>query len=136
MTEVLVYCLLISVAMLMVTAGLLVVPVTPSELSLWRRLRVSSVRRWITKRRNVKEPLHPELTLKTAKVNLKWHIMMTGLFSMQLAWAAASRGAWWRPLAFLVFFFSVAYFVGSVVQRQKIAILVLRNRRNSIRSAG
>ena len=32
--------------------------------------------------------------------------------------------------------FSVAYFVGSVVQRQKIAILVLRNRRNSIRSAG
>jgi hypothetical protein len=34
-----------------------------------------------------------------------------------------------------VFFFSVTYFVGSVVQRQKIAILVLRNRRNSIRSA-
>jgi hypothetical protein len=66
-----------------------------------------------------------------AKVNLKWHIMMTGLFCMQLAWGAASRGSWWRPLTFFVFVFSVAYFVGSVVQRQKIAILVLRRRRNS-----
>ncbi|GEM_PF-3311321 len=134
MTEVLVCCLLIAVAMLVLTVGLLVVPVTPSELSLWHRLRIGSVRRWITKRRNENEPLHPELTLKTAKVNLKWHIMMTGLFCMQLAWAVLSSGVWWRPLVFFVFVFSLGYFVGSVVQRQKIAILVLRRRRSTIGS--
>jgi hypothetical protein len=52
--------------------------------------------------------------------------MLTGVFSSQLAWALASKGAWWRPLTLPLVMFSAGYFLGSLVQRQKIAVLRLR----------
>ncbi len=134
MTLVLTACACLSAALVVATIVLLAVPPTPTELALWRRLRTQSVRRWLTRRRGLTEPLNPASTPQVARKNLLWHLVLTVLFSTQLAIAAASVGAWWRPLAALLFLPSVAYFVGSLVQRQKVAILHsrgLRARRNA-----
>jgi hypothetical protein len=123
MTLVLTVFAWLSATLVVVTIALLAVPTTPAELALWRRLRTQSVRRWLTRRRSLSEPLNTVSTPQVARKNLLWHLVLTALFSTQLAIAAASPGAWWRPLAALMVLPSLAYFVGSLVQRQKVAIL-------------
>ena len=134
MTLVLTAFACLSAALVVVTIVLFAVPPMPAELALWRRLRTQSVRRWLTRRRGLTEPLNPASTPQVARKNLLWHLVLTALFSTQLAIAAASVGASWRPLAALLVLPSGAYFVGSLVQRQKAAILHsrgLRVRRNA-----
>ena len=111
---------------ILTTVGLLVIPVTPRELGLWRYLRVRSLRRWITRRRSVNEPFHVQLTVEMARRNLMWHLLLTGLFCSQIAWALLSGGSWWRPLTVPLAVFCIGYFAGSLVQRQKIAIAYAR----------
>jgi len=77
----------------------------------------------------VNEPLHPQLTVRFARRNLVWHLVLTGLFSSQVAWALVSEGRWWRPLTVPLVIFCIGYFAGSLVQRQKIAIVRLRQNR-------
>lgn len=127
MTLVLSLFALLSATLVVATIALLAVPATTAEVALWRRLRTQSVRRWLTRRRHFSEPLDPVSTPQAARKNLLWHLVLTALFSTQLAIAAASPGAWWRPLAALLVLPSVAYFVGSLVQRQKVAILHSRS---------
>jgi hypothetical protein len=131
MSEVLTVCFWVSVFCFALTAGLLVVPVTPRELRLWRNLRVRSLRRRITRRRSVNEPYHVELTVKIARRNLVWHLFLTGLFCSQIAWAVLSEGRWWRPFTIPLAIFCIGYFAGSLVQRQKIAIVRARRNRAS-----
>ena len=135
MTLLLTVCAWLSATLAVVTIALLAVPTTPSELALWRRLRTQSVRKWLTRRRGLAEPLHAVFTPQVARKNLLWHLVLTALFSTQLAIAAASKGAWWRPLAALLVLPCVAYFVGSLVQRQKVAILHSRSVRARRRTA-
>lgn len=132
MTLVLAASAWLSAFLVVVTIALLAVPTTPAELALWRRLRTARVRRWLTRRRHLSEPLDAETTPQVARKNLRWHLALTTLFSAQLAIAAASERAWWRPLALLLVLPSIAYFAGSLVQRQKVAIL--RSRRDPRRS--
>jgi hypothetical protein len=127
MTLVLTVFALLSATLVVLTIALLAVPPTPAELALWHRLRTRSVRRWLTRRRGLFEPLNPVSTPRVARKNLLGRLVLTALFSFQLAIAAGSEGAWWRPLAALLILSSVAYFVGSLVQRQKVAILHSRN---------
>jgi uncharacterized membrane protein YbaN (DUF454 family) len=134
MTLVLTVCAWLSATLAVVTIALLAVPTTPLELALWRRLRAQSVRKWLTRRRGLAEPLNFMSTPQVARKNLLWHLVLTTLFSTQLAIAAGSEAAWWRPLAALLVVPSVAYFIGSLVQRQKVAILHsrrVRARRNA-----
>lgn len=127
MTLVLTVFACLSATLVVVTLALLAVPTRPAELALWRRLRTQSVRRWLTRRRHVTEPLNPVSTPQVARKNLLWHLVLTSLFSSQLAIAVGAVGAWWRPLAALLVLPSVAYFVGSLVQRQKLAVLHSRS---------
>jgi hypothetical protein len=134
MTLVLTVFAWLSATLVAVTIALLAVPTTTAELPLWRRLGTQAVRRWLTRRRSLAEPLNPVSAPQVARKNLLWHLVLSALFSTQLAIAAASEGAWWRPLAGLLVLPSVAYFVGSLVQRQKLAILHSRSvriRRNT-----
>lgn len=75
------------------------------------------------------EPYHRELTVQIARRNLFWHILLTGLFVTQIAWGLVSEGAWWRPLTVPLVIPCIGYFAGSLVQRQKMAIVYLRQQR-------
>lgn len=137
MTRLLTVSLWLSMGLFATTVGLLAAPATHAELGLWRRLRIRSLRRWISRRRNGDEPYDPKLTVQTARTNLLWHLLLTGLFSTQIAWALVSEGSWWRPLAVPLVVFCIGYFAGSLVQRQKIAIVRLRQgREHGARASG
>jgi hypothetical protein len=126
MTELLVVCLILLGFLAASTLALAAIPVVPGELELWRVLRIQVVRRWITKRRRVNQPLHNVSTMDIARTNLRWHLILTFLFFGLLARGLWAGSEWWSALAGLLIVPSLAYFVGSLVQRQKIAILHLR----------
>jgi len=126
MTKPLIVCLILSALLIAATIALLATRVMPVELDLWRFLRIRSLRRWITKRRGVHEPLEEERTVQIARKNIVWHLVLTVVFFTQIASALVSEGSWWRPLAVILVIPCLAYFVGSLVQRQKIAIIETR----------
>jgi hypothetical protein len=130
MTEVLLGCLILSSFFVAGTLALLVIPVRPGELRLWGVLRTRVLRRWITKRRSVNQPLQGVRTLLIARTNLRWHLILTAVFVGLIARAALDESCWWRPIAILMTIPAVAYFLGSLMQRQKIAIIELRTRRS------
>jgi hypothetical protein len=128
MTQLLFVCLILAGLAFVGTVVLLFVPVFPAELQFWHFLRIQSLRGWITRSRDVNQPLHKDRTLTLARMNLWWHLILTGLFC-GLIGRAISADAWWlRVPAVLLVIPSIAYFLGSLVQRQKIAILQLRMR--------
>jgi hypothetical protein len=126
MTEVLTVCLFVLAVAAIGTFALLAIPVKEAELSLWHRLRVQRMRRWMTRRRNVKQPLHSVQTPNDARTNLLWHLVLTCLFCGIVARALMLDSWWVRALASLLTIPSIAYLLGSVVQRQKIAIVKVR----------
>jgi hypothetical protein len=119
----LITCFVVSLITLVATTLLLFFPVSRSELRLWRLLRARSLRHWISTRRRVNEPLDPHLTPALAQRNLLWHLVLNALFSGQIAGALFSTQTIWRPLAPVLVLPCLAYLAGSVVQRQKIAIV-------------
>ena len=120
---------------LTITILLVVMPASRLELRVWHTVRVTHLRRWLTRNRQVVEPFHRETTLRIARRNLRWHLVLTALFSFQLGVASASTEAWWRPLPLLLLVPCVAYMLGSLVQRQKIAIIGVRIRDAAARTA-
>jgi hypothetical protein len=126
MTQLLVACLIMMGFALGGTVGLLVFPIMPGELQLWHALRIQNIRKWITRTRNINQPLHENRTLAFARTNLWWHLTLTTLFCILVARATALDTWWICALASLLVAPSGAYFLGSLVQRQKIAILKMR----------
>jgi len=120
-------CFAMAAVLTIGTGLLLLAPTTSAELRIWRRVRVSSLRRWLTRTRHVEEPLDSDVTTRIARRNLYWHLVLTGLFAVQLGIALGSVGAWWRPFAAVLVVPCLAYFLGSVVQRQKIAVIQMRS---------
>jgi hypothetical protein len=127
-TALLTICCCLSAFFIAATVALLTLPAMRPELALWHFLRVQALRRWITKKRGMHEPLDNNRTVQTARKNLLWHLTLTFVFFTQLGIAAGSAGSWWRPLAPVLVIPCIVYFAGSIVQRQKIAIVRLRER--------
>ena len=123
--------LAISLLTLVLTVPMLALPASPSELRMWRFLRLSLLRRWITKRRKVNEPFDPQATPAIARRNILWHLFLNSVFTVQLVVALVSRGSGWRPLAPLLVIPCVAYLAGSAVQRHKLVIVLVRKQRAS-----
>jgi hypothetical protein len=126
MTDVLLVCLMLQVFALVGTIALLTVPIVPGELRFWHLLRIQQTRKWITRRRNVIQPLLREKTLKIARDNLRWHLILTFLFCGLTGRAVMADNILLRLLASVLLIPSIAYLGGSLVQRQKIAILRCR----------
>ena len=70
-----------------------------------------------TKKRKVNQPLEEKRTVQIGRKSLLWHLILSFVFSTQIACAIGSEGSWWRPLAIILVVPSVAYFAGSLVQR-------------------
>jgi hypothetical protein len=127
MTDILAICLVVLGLSVIGTVALMVIPVTPGELRLWHLLRIQRIRRWITRTRRVDQPLRNGQSLSVARTNLRWHLILTCLFCV-LAARAFTLDSWWLCLAAsLLTIPSIAYALGSLVQRQKISMLVVRS---------
>jgi hypothetical protein len=126
MKEFLFVCLTLSALLTAATVVLLTAHVRPWELKLWHRLQVQALRRWVTKRRSVNQPLDEKRTVEIARKNLLWHLVLTFTFATQIARSVESGDLWWCIFGGLLILPCLAYFAGSPVQRQKIAIIQLR----------
>ncbi len=126
MTLLLTLCFWLALGLSAATGCLMFAPAMHIELSIWRRFRVQHLRRWLTRSRHVAQPLDPIVTTDIARRNLRWHLFFTSLFCVQMAVAAVSEDRWWRPLAPLLVLPCIAYFAGSMVQRQKMVIVYFR----------
>ncbi len=127
MTDILAICLVIVGLSVIGTVALMVIPVTPGELRLWYLLRIQRIRKWITRTRRVDQPLHNVQTLGIARTNLRWHLIFTCLFCVLVARAFTLDRWWLRLAASLLTIPSIAYALGSLVQRQKIAVMIVRS---------
>ena len=127
MTDVLAICLVVLGVAVIGTLALIAIPVTRGELLLWHLLRIQRLRRWITRTRRVKQPLHNVETLRAARTSLRWHLLLTCLFCALVARALTLDSWWLRFLASLLTIPAIAYVLGSLVQRQKIAVMKVRS---------
>jgi hypothetical protein len=127
MTDILAICLIMVGFSVIGTLALMIIPVTRAELRLWHLLRIQRIRRWITRTRRVDQPLHNVQTLSIARTNLRWHLILTCLFCALVARALTLDSWWLRLAASLLTIPSIAYALGSLVQRQKIAVMIVRS---------
>jgi hypothetical protein len=113
---------------------LLFIRPTRAEQHMWRRLGVHSLRRWITARRNPGHQHRDGRTIRVATTNIRWHVVL-GLVFASLILHPQLRAWPLRAVRYALLAGCVAYFIGSVVQRQKIVIAANeRSRRRPTRA--
>jgi hypothetical protein len=126
MIDILIACLMFQALALVATIALVTMPIRPEELRFWHLLRIQQARKWITRRRKLIQPLAPDRTVKIARDNLRWHLILAFLFCGLTGRAVVADNILLRLLGSLLLIPSIAYLAGSLVQRQKIAILSCR----------
>jgi hypothetical protein len=129
MAECIIACLVLSLLCLSGTIVFIILPIVPGEMKLWNFLRIQKLRHWITKRRTVNEPLKEGKTVDRVRRNLLWHLILTFVFITEITISLYPMNIWLSPFALFFTASSLAYLLGSIVQRQKIAIIENRNNR-------
>jgi hypothetical protein len=113
----------VTTAVILLNILLLLAPLSRSELSIWRMLRVQRLRRYLTMLRKTDQPLSLKTTA-IAKKNIVWHIVMTLAIFMVTVRTYLNQS---QVFSFIMIFFctitSIAWLLGSIVQRQKLAII-------------
>jgi drug/metabolite transporter (DMT)-like permease len=118
----------LGVVLALANVTVLVIRPTRAEQRLWRSLRVQRLRRWITRRRNPHQVHVGTDTLAIARTNTRWHLVL-GLVLAALILHPQLRTWPMRLLRYALLIGCVAYFFGSLVQRQKIVIAANEKRR-------
>ena len=113
-------CLLASIA-------LALIPLRQNELPLWRRLGLGRLRKRLTRRLRRAEPLAHDETVRTARRNIWWHVALTGALMIQGFGALADGPVWRWALGVVSAIPALAWLAGSLVQRQKMALIVSRH---------
>jgi len=116
------FCALTALASL----PLLLAPVRPAERRLWRRLRIQALRRWLTRNRGSRVERNQDRVVATARRNILWHVVLTATMAL-IALHPAVVALQWRAVVYgFLVAGSLAYLAGSIVQRQKIAVVTGR----------
>jgi hypothetical protein len=102
--------------------ALLCLPVSRHELKLWRRFKLQRLRRRLTAKSKVHQPLDSE-TVSRSKKNIVWHIALTAVMLIVTLRLVSQPGAISKLMQMLTVVASIGWFFGSLVQRQKIALL-------------
>ena len=123
---------LFAAAVVMTLANLPLLWIAPirGEQQFWRRLGVARLRRRLTRRRPASFPHSVEHTIRASRANIIWHLVLGAVFAMLIVnpWFVSGP---LRPVRYLLLAPSVAYFFGSLVQRQKIVVSINARARRS-----
>jgi hypothetical protein len=102
--------------------ALLSLPTRRAELRFWRRLKIQHLRRQLTKKSKVHQPLSFE-TASTARKNVAWHVALTAVMLVAALNASKWSGVVPAALQALTVLPTIAWFIGSLVQRQKLVLV-------------
>jgi hypothetical protein len=109
--------------------GLLFLPATNTEQHIWTRLRIRKLRHWVTKKKTQRwksENANLDL-IQISKKNIIWHILLTFSFSLLMLQGQLANnvlGLFSNVLLIPI----LGYFIGSIIQRQKIVLITNRKK--------
>lgn len=120
-------CLLLA----FVSIPLIYLPATGKEFKLWQNLKIRVLRHWATKRETEKWTQKGTMqnVVERAKKNIAWHGILTFMFATLMLQAQFNHNLFIQYASLLLLIPSVAYFMGSIIQRQKLVTILIRKKK-------
>jgi hypothetical protein len=117
-------CLMLAISSL----PFMYLPVTELEQKLWHKLNIRILRHWVSRKGTEKWPQKSTLQniIDRSRKNIAWHGIMTLTFCLLMVQTQSLDIKLIQVGSSLFVIPSIAYFVGSVIQRQKLVIILIR----------
>ena len=106
-------------------------PATIAELRCWQKLNIRALRHWVTKKGTEKWTAKGTIqnVVERARKNIAWHGIITFTFSFLMVRAIFIGNVVIQYSSQLLLIPSIAYFLGSIIQRQKLVIILIRRQK-------
>ena len=123
---------LLSVFIGIISIFLIILPATHTERRLWNILQIRKLRHWVTKNETEKRKLRrgDYYLIEVSRKNIIWHLIITFLFSFIMLRAQYTNSIL-QTISHILLIPIFAYFLGSIIQRQK--IIILKNREKKLK---
>jgi hypothetical protein len=115
---------LICIILAVVSFPIMYLPATKTELKCWQKLNISALRHWVTKKGTHKGTI--QNVVERARKNIAWHGILTFTFFFLMARAQFIDNLFIQYASQLLLIPSIGYFLGSIIQRQKLVIVSIR----------
>ena len=101
---------------------------------LWQKLNVRLLRYWATKKKTERWNVQGsnQNIVDRSRKNIAWHGFLTLIFAFLMIRAQFTDIVFLQYASLLLLIPSIVYFLGSIVQRQKIVIILNRKRKGVI----
>ena len=119
---------LISIILAVVSFPIMYLPATKTELKCWQKLNIRALRHWVTKKGTEKWTHKGTIqnVVERARKNIAWHGILTFTFFFLMARAQFIDNLFIQYASQLLLIPSIGYFLGSIIQRQKLVIVSIR----------
>jgi hypothetical protein len=120
---------LIGVFIGLISILLIFLPSTQTEQHFWTILKIRELRHWVTKNKTERWNLKKNeySLIEISRKNIVWHLILTFIFSFLMLRAQYTNNIL-QPISHFLLVPILAYFLGSIIQRQKIVILINRKK--------
>ena len=120
-------CLILAV----VSIPLMYLPATNTEQKFWQNLNIRVLRHWVTKKGTEKWTHKGTIqnVIERSRKNIAWHGIGTFTFSFLMVRAQFIDNVFIQYASQLLLIPSTAYFFGSIIQRQKLVIILIRKQK-------
>jgi hypothetical protein len=119
---------LICIILVLASFPLMYLPATKTELKYWQKLKVRKLRHWVTKKRTEKWAYKGTIqnVVERARKNIAWHGFLTFTFLFLMVRAQFIDNLAIQHASQLLLIPAIGYFFGSIIQRQKLVIILIR----------
>ncbi len=126
-------CLVLSI----ISIPLICLPVTEIEQKFWQKLNIRMLRHWVTKRGTEKWAQKGTIqnVIERSRKNIAWHGIITFTFCFLIVRAQFIDNVFIQYSSQLLLLPSIAYLFGSIIQRQKLVIIMIRKKSLCINAA-
>jgi hypothetical protein len=121
---------MVCIILAIISIPLIYFPATAMEQKLWQKLNIRILRHWVTKRGTEKRDQQSTMqnVIESSRKNIAWHGIITLTFGFLMFRAQFIDNVYIPYSSHLLLLPSIAYFFGSIIQRQKIIIKVIRKK--------
>ena len=121
---------IICLMMAIISIPMIYFPATELERNVWQKLKIRSIRRWVTKKGTEKWAQKSSVRniIESSRKNIAWHGFITLTFCFLMVRAQFINNEFIQYSSQLLLFPSVAYFCGSIIQRHKLVIILIRKK--------
>jgi len=120
-----------------ISIPLIYLPVTEMEQKLWQKLNIRMLRHWVTRRGTEKWAQKGTIhnVIERSRKNIAWHGIITFAFCFLIVRAQFIDNVLIQYSSQLLLLPSIAYLFGSIIQRQKMVVILIHKKSLSINAA-